>query len=219
MDRHRVARRAPVPLRRLIVLWFAESSLDRGWRSEILGLHLEALLGALAPGSLVLLFIGFDGSAWLAGLEHQYPSHSFTDRRYRQRRQTSSQPPLLGAGRALGAPWPLSRLRLLRLLRGGVDDPKSPQQTSTGLSLRPVVQGLPDSLPRLPWKSGVMAMIFGDSILPKPLVVQPCAPSKDTSTIDGDPILASSSRARPAPSTLYERSFCFQGGCSSARGG
>ena len=65
MDRHRVARRAPVPLRRLIVLWFAESSLDRGWRSEILGLHLEALLGALAPGSLVLLFIGFDGSAGL----------------------------------------------------------------------------------------------------------------------------------------------------------
>ena len=69
------------------------------------------------------------------------------------------------------------------------------------------VQGLPDSLPRLPWESGVMAMIFGDSILPKPLVVQPCAPSKDTPTIDGDPILASSSRARPAPSTLYERSF------------
>eukprot|EP00439_Symbiodinium_sp_Y106_P015008 s3348_g2.t1 len=33
------------------------------------------------------------------------------------------------------------------------------------------VQGLPDSLPRLPWESGVMAAIFGDSFLPKPLVV------------------------------------------------
>ena len=69
------------------------------------------------------------------------------------------------------------------------------------------VQGLPDSLPRLPWESGVMAAIFGDSFLPKPLVVQPGAPAESTTSVDDGPNLSDVSRVRPAPCTLYEQSF------------
>ena len=167
-----------------------------------MGLHLEALLGALAPGSLVLLFIGFDGSAGLQASntsiraillqtadivnDADAVSATFTGGWEGVRctmasfTPEASSSPGGGGGRSEVAPADIDRLIFTAR-----------------------VQGLPDSLPRLPWESGVMAMIF----VPKPLVVQPCAPSKDTPTIDGDPILASSSRARPAPSTLYERSF------------
>ena len=61
------------------------------------------------------------------------------------------------------------------------------------------VQGLPDSLPRLPWESGVMSAIFGDSFLPKPLVVQPGAPAGSTTSVVDGPNLSDVSRVRPAP--------------------
>ena len=52
-----------------------------------------------------------------------------------------------------------------------------------------------------------MAAIFGDSFLPKPLVVQPGAPAESTTSVDDDPNLSAASRVRPAPCTLYEQSF------------
>ena len=36
--------------------------------------------------------------------------------------------------------------------------------------------GCVDSLPRLPWETGVMACIFGDGALPRPILQQPRAP-------------------------------------------
>ena len=57
--RARALQLPPVPLRRLILVWLAEGSLDSGWRSEILGTQLLHLLGALSPGCLVLLFLGW----------------------------------------------------------------------------------------------------------------------------------------------------------------
>ena len=58
--RARALQLPPVPLRRLILVWLAAGSLDSGWRSAILGDELLLhVLGALAPGSLVLLYLGF----------------------------------------------------------------------------------------------------------------------------------------------------------------
>ena len=57
--RARALQLPPVPLRRLILVWLAEGSLDSGWRSEILGTQLLHLLGALSPGCVVLLFLGW----------------------------------------------------------------------------------------------------------------------------------------------------------------
>ena len=71
MDR-RVARGPPVPHRRLILLWLAEASLDRGWRSEILGLQLHQLLAALRPGSLIILSLGLPGTYELQSVSREH---------------------------------------------------------------------------------------------------------------------------------------------------
>ena len=54
-----------MPLRRLILLWLAEGALDSGWRSEILGDQLLHVLGALGPGCLVILYLGFSETGQL----------------------------------------------------------------------------------------------------------------------------------------------------------
>ena len=46
-------------------MWLAEGALDSGWRSTILGDQLLHVLGALAPGSLVLLNLGFSETSQL----------------------------------------------------------------------------------------------------------------------------------------------------------
>ena len=69
---HRVARAPPVPHRRLILLWLSEASLDRGWRSEILGPSLRHLLGALRPGSLIILSLGLPGTYTLQSVSREH---------------------------------------------------------------------------------------------------------------------------------------------------
>ena len=69
---HRVAGAPPVPHRRLILLWLTEASLDRGWRSEILGPGLHQLLAALRPGSLIILSLGLSGTYELQGVSREH---------------------------------------------------------------------------------------------------------------------------------------------------
>ena len=66
--------------------------------------------------------------------------------------------------------------------------------------------GCVDSLPRLPWETGVMACIFGDGALPRPILQQPRAPlPEDPSTTVSEELPVP--RTRAAPDTLFERSF------------
>ncbi|CAE7410083.1 unnamed protein product [Symbiodinium sp. CCMP2592] len=74
------------------------------------------------------------------------------------------------------------------------------------LILHARTSGIVDTLPRLPWESGIMSCIFGNGVLEQPVVRQPCPPAIEDSAApapeDGPCI-----RVRPAPCTLFEKSF------------
>ena len=69
------------------------------------------------------------------------------------------------------------------------------------------ISGLGNTLPSLPWESGVMSCIFGDGLLSRPTFAQPRPPAPVADTRKDPLAEAKSSRVRAAPENLYERSF------------
>ena len=69
------------------------------------------------------------------------------------------------------------------------------------------ISGLGNTLPSLPWESGVMSCIFGDGLLSRPTFAQPRPPAPVADTRKDPLAEAKPSRVRAAPENLYERSF------------